>query len=157
MKPAPGGQSEARVRDIASNIADRTGLELVLVELSRGAGRATLRLTIDREGGVTVDDCAEFSRRVGAVLEAEEPIPGAYTLEVSSPGLDRRLVRAADFEKFRGRRVRIALGSPIGGQRNFQGVLGGLEGGEILIEAEGGKILRLPLAAVDRAQLVPEF
>jgi len=113
-------------------------------------------MTIDREGGVTVDDCAEFSRRVGAVLDAEDPIAGPYNLEVSSPGLDRRLVGAADFERFQGRRARITLNSPIGGRRNFQGVLGGLEGGEILLRVEGGEVFRLRVSSVQRAHLIPE-
>ena len=90
---------ESRVRDITERIAQGLGLEMVLVEYIRGGGRMTVRLTIDREGGVTLDDCAAFSRHVGAEIEADDPIPVAYSLEVSSPGLDRRLVREADFEQ----------------------------------------------------------
>lgn len=157
MKPALDAHMEASVRDIASRIAGSTGLELVLVELLRGGGRSTLRLTIDRAGGVTLDDCAEFSRRVGAVLDAEDPVAGPYNLEVSSPGLDRRLVGAADFERFQGRSVRITLNSPVAGRHNFQGVLAGLEGGEILLQVERGEILRLKVSSVQRAHLIPQL
>ena len=157
MKSVESNQVERRVREIAQALADQSGLELVLVEFLRGAGRATMRLTIDREGGVTLDDCASFSRRVGAELEAEDPIPGAYTLEVSSPGLDRRLVKEQDYARFRGRTARITLRAPLEGRRNFQGVLEGLEGSEIVLAAEGGQTFRLPVDAVERANLVAEL
>lgn len=157
MKTVSDIQVEDRVREVASRVAATTGLELVLAEFLRGGGRPTLRLTIDREGGVTLDDCAEFSRKVGAVLEAEDPVPSAYNLEVSSPGLDRRLVREADYERFRGRTARVALRAPLDGRRNFQGTLEGLEGGMILLRVEEGTLYRLPLSAVERAQLVPVF
>ena len=116
-----------------------------------------MRLTIDREGGVTLDDCAEFSRRVGALLEVEDPIPSAYGLEVSSPGLDRRLVKESDFERFSGRVARVSLAQPLGGRRNFQGVLKGLERGEVLMEIEGETLVRLPFSAIHVARLVPQF
>src|SRR5262245_30291348 len=145
-----------RVREIAEQVAQRTGLELVLVELAHGGSRAALRLTIDRPGGVTLDDCADFSRRVGAELEIEDPIQGAYELEVSSPGLDRRLFKESDYSRFTGRSAKIALREPQNGRRNFQGLIRGLEDGEILLEIEGGQIARLPFMAVDKARLVPE-
>ena len=150
-------EEESRVREVALRVAGTTGLELVLAEFLRMGGRLTVRLTIDREGGVTLEDCADFSRRVGAVLEVEDPIPGPYCLEVSSPGLDRRLVKETDYERFRGRLAKVTLSSPLEGRRNFQGTIGGVEAGEILLEIEGGRIVRLPLAAVEKARLVPEF
>src|SRR5262249_19482717 len=116
-----------------------------------------LKLTIDREGGVNLDDCADFSRRVGAYLEAEDPIPGPYSLEVSSPGLDRRLVRLSDYERFQGQTARVTLGAPIDGPRNFKGRLAGVAGEEILLEIEGGRTVRLPFESVEMARLVPTF
>ncbi len=156
MKPGEGAVDE-QVREIAERLAESEGLELVLAEIGRAGSRISVRLTIDRPTGVTLDDCAAFSRRVGAVFEVEDPIPGAYTLEVSSPGLDRRLVKESDFERFAGRTARIALSTPLEGRRNFQGVLRGFESGKVLIELEGGSVARLPFEAIDKARLVPEF
>lgn len=157
MKNTPEVVLESRVREIASRVAETTGFELVLAEFGRTGGRVVVQFTIDRPEGVTIDDCAEFSRRVGAALDAEDPIPGRYSLEVSSPGLDRRLVKEADYLRFQGRRARVALRTPLEGRRNFQGVLRGVESGQVLLEVEGGSVVRLPLPSVDKARLVPEF
>ena len=115
-----------------------------------------LRIYIDREGGVTVDDCEIVSRQVSAVLDVEDPIPGAYTLEVSSPGLDRPLRKQADFIRFAGERAKVELALPKDGRRRFTGTLKGCEAGEVLIEVDG-EDHRLPLADIDKARLVPEF
>jgi ribosome maturation factor RimP len=157
MQPWGEDPRQARAGEIAAHEAELSGLELVSVELLTGGGRATLRLTIDRPGGVTLDHCASFSRQVGAALEVEDPIASPYDLEVSSPGLDRKLVRPEDYERFRGRQVRVRLGESLDGQRNFLGLLGGIEEGEILLTLEGGRQVRLPLARVRSARLVPEF
>jgi len=156
-KAAPEAALEGRVREIASRVAEGSGLELVFVEIGRMGGRRILKLTIDREGGVNLDDCADFSRRVGAYLEAEDPIPGAYSLEVSSPGLDRRLVKPSDYTRFAGQSAKVKLGTPFEGQRNFTGRLAGLEGREILLEVEGGRTVRLPFDSVEMARLIPTF
>jgi ribosome maturation factor RimP len=157
MKASPEAALETRVREIASRVAEGSGLDLVFVEIGRMGGRRILKLTIDREGGVNLDDCADFSRRVGAYLEAEDPIPGAYSLEVSSPGLDRRLVRLSDYTRFQGQTAKVTLGAPIEGRRNFTGKLSGLEGQEILLEIEEGRTVRLPFDSVEMARLVPTF
>lgn len=157
MKATPEAALEGRVREIASRVAEGSGLALELVEIGRMGGRRTVKLTIDREGGVNLDDCADFSRRVGAYLEAEDPIPGPYSLEVSSPGLDRRLVRLSDYERFQGQTARLTLEAPIEGRRNFKGRLAGLDGQEILLEIEGGRTVRLPFDSVEMARLVPTF
>jgi ribosome maturation factor RimP len=158
MKTSFDRHAEDRVRDIAARVTGTLGLELVFVEFLRGPGRMTVRLTIDKEGGVTLDDCAGVSRQVGADPEMEDVVSVPYNLEVSSPGLDRRLVRTEDYERFKGRNVKISLSSPLNGQRNFQGVLAGLEGETVLLEvAGGGAALRLPLSAVEVARLIPEF
>lgn len=115
-----------------------------------------LRIYIDREGGITVDDCEVVSRQVSAVLDVEDPIPGAYTLEVSSPGLDRPLRKEADFIRFAGERAKVELALPKDGRRRFTGTLKGCEAGEVLIEVDG-EDHRLPLADIDKARLVPEF
>ena len=147
----------ARIREIAEGAASAFGLELVLAELGWAGGRAIVRLTIDRSGGVTLEDCAALSRRVGAALEAEDPIPGSYQLEVSSPGLDRRLVKESDYARFEGRRARISLSTPREGRRHFEGLLRGFEQGEVLMEIEGGGMVRLSPGEIEKARLVPEF
>lgn len=157
MKQASDVALESRVSEIASRIAETTGFELVLAEIGRMSGRIVVRLTIDRPEGVSIDDCATFSRRVGAELDADDPIPGRYSLEVSSPGLDRRLVKEADFHRFDGKQARIALLAPLEGRRNFQGWIRGFEDGAIRLEIEGGAVVRLPLKSVDKARLVPEY
>ena len=115
-----------------------------------------LRIYIDRDGGVTVDDCEIVSRQVSAVLDVEDPIPGTYTLEVSSPGLDRPLRKEADFVRFAGERAKVELTLPRDGRRRFTGTLKGCEAGQVLIEVDGEEH-RLPLADIGKARLVPEF
>ena len=128
------------------------GYELVELEFQ---GKL-LRLYIDQAQGVTLDDCEKVSRQVGAVLDVADPIPGHYTLEVSSPGLDRPLRKPADFEARAGQRARIELTLPLDGRRRFAGTLRGLENDAVLIEVDGA-LFRLPLAQIAKARLVPEF
>src|SRR5713101_3973283 len=113
-----------KVREIAERVAASSGLEIVEVEL-RGGGKARmLRIVIDKPAGVTHEDCANRSRVVGTILDVEDVIPGAsYTLEVSSPGLDRKLLRAADYQRFLGRKANVTLLLPVDGNRHFEGRL----------------------------------
>ena len=115
-----------------------------------------LRIYIDRPEGVTLDDCQKVSQQLSAVLDVEDPIPGAYTLEVSSPGLDRPLRKPADFRQRLGQRVRIELLLPLNGRRRFTGTLRGVETDEVLIEVDA-TLVRLPFAQIGKARLVPEF
>jgi len=144
---------EERVREIAERAARDRGVELVHAEVA-GAGRSpVIRLFIDKEGGVTHEDCSEVSRHVGTVLDVEDFIPGAYTLEVSSPGLERGLYRAADYERFAGRPAKMKTRSPVGGQRNFRGRIVGLEGEEVVFEDRTSGLVRVPFAEVVKANL----
>ncbi|MDQ7988441.1 MAG: ribosome maturation factor RimP [Candidatus Dactylopiibacterium sp.] len=128
------------------------GYELVDIELSPG-GRL-LRIYIDIERGVTVDDCATVSNQLQRVFEVENV---SYDrLEISSPGLDRPLKREQDFERFAGQEAQIRIRIPIGNQRNFAGVLGGVREGAVLLQTEKGE-LALPLDQIERARLVPKF
>ncbi len=129
------------------------GYELADIDVHLGR-RGVLRLYIDRAGGVTVDDCQRVSEQVGALLDVEDPLPGAYNLEVSSPGFDRRLRTQAHFERFVGERVRIELRDAREGRRNFTGRLTGLENGSVLLEVDG-EMWRLPLNDIAIARLVP--
>jgi len=133
------------------------GYELVGVEYRGGIkGGGLLRVYIDSAQGITADDCQRVSYQVSGVLDVEDPIPGHYTLEVSSPGLDRLLFRPQDFARFAGRLARVRLRFPIDGQRNFKGRLLGLEDDRVMIEQDGEQ-LSLPYEQIDQARLVPEY
>jgi ribosome maturation factor RimP len=142
----------AAVEDFVQPIILEMGLELVEVQFKREGGWI-LRLFIDREGGVTVDDCASLSRQVSAYLEVEDVIEHAYTLEVSSPGAERPLKRKEDFIRFSGRKARIKLRNPREGQRVFIGLLGELKENILLLDVEGQQ-MEIDLGAITRARLI---
>jgi len=158
-----------RVREIAERVAASAGLEIVEVEL-RGGGKARmLRIYIDKPGGVTHEDCANLSREVGTILDVEDVIPGAsYLLEVSSPGLDRKLSRPADYERFTGSRVKVMTRQPVNGSRHFEGRLESFQQGRLTLDTNvarkkprpvdgAPKKLEIELANVEKANLVPEI
>jgi ribosome maturation factor RimP len=133
------------------------GYELVGVEyFSRGKAGRLLRVYIDRQEGITVDDCAAVSRQLSAMLDVEDPIAENYELEVSSPGLDRPLIRPEDFVRFAGERVRVRLSRPLEGRRNFEGTLIGLAEGRVELAVDE-KAFHLVLDDIDSARLVPKF
>jgi len=161
-----------RIREIADRVISSSGLELVDLELLGGGKSRVLRIFIDKPGGVTHEDCASVSREVGTILDVEDAVPGgSYLLEVSSPGLDRKLVSAADFERFAGNRIKLTTRDAVGGSRHFEGVLEGLRNGRIAVVlggrskcAKGKKQHREPerhieveLSNVEKANLVPEI
>ncbi|MDE2149547.1 MAG: ribosome maturation factor RimP [Gammaproteobacteria bacterium] len=148
-------QLEEHLRRLLEPVAEALGYELVLLELV-GAGRAaTLRLYIDAERGVSADDCERVSREVAAMLDVEDPIPGAYRLEISSPGFDRPLVKPAHFQRFRGARVRVQTLQPLAGRRRFTGVLEDFHDGAVRLRDERDKIIELPLSGIERTRLIP--
>ena len=147
------GSIEARVREIAERAAQERGLELVHVELAGGARSPVVRVFIDKPGGVTHEDCSEVSQHVGTVLDVEDFIPGAYTLEVSSPGLERGLYSRADYERFAGRLAKIRTRGAIGGQRNFRGRIVGVEGEGVLFDDKMTGRVRVPLNEIAKANL----
>jgi ribosome maturation factor RimP len=133
------------------------GYELVGVEYqSGGKGGGLLRVYIDSADGISADDCQKVSYQVSGVLDVEDPIPGHYTLEISSPGLDRLLFRPEDFERFAGQLVKLRAASPVNGRRNFKGRLVGLRDGQVVIEQDGEEV-SLVYEQVDQARLVPEY
>ena len=143
----------AEIEGFVEPVANELGLELVEVQFRREGGGWVLRLFIDREGGVTVDDCASLSRQVSAYLEVEDCIEQAYTLEVSSPGVERPLKRKEDYIRFAGRKARIKLKNPVNGQRVFIGLLGELHDNKILLDVDGQQ-MEIDLGAIARARLV---
>lgn len=134
----------------------RMGYELVDLEMHIAGRGSVLRVFIDAPDGVTVDDCADVSRRVSALLDVEDPIPGEYNLEVSSPGLDRPLRRDSHFVKYAGSEIRVRMQKGFVGRRRVKGRLVGLENDEIVIVADGEEV-RLPRGKVESARLVPEL
>ena len=128
-----GGVSET-VGQIAEGIAAKRGVELVHVNISGTKRESVVRIFIDKEGGVTLDDCSGFSRDIEAVLDVEDPIPGRYVLEVSSPGIERELYTLKDFERFTGRLARVKLNNELDGQRNFVGKIIGVDGTAVTMD-----------------------
>jgi len=148
-----------KVRQIAAPLAAQEGLELIDVEIGGGGGRQALRLFIDKAGGVSLDDCSSVSRAVSAALDVEDPIQGAYDLEVSSPGLDRPLKTPEHFRKFAGSKVRIRTFGPVPGcedRKTFVGILNGYEEDQVVVDVDG-KVFRVPHALVSKANVEPVF
>ena len=129
------------------------GYELVGVEYLARGRESMLRIYIDSPEGIGIEDCERVSHQVSGILEVEDPITTAYTLEVSSPGFDRPLFRLADFERFAGEEAKISLKLPVDGRRNFRGALQGIEGDQILILVDGEEYV-LPFNKLANARLV---
>ena len=144
---------EGRVREVAERAARERGLELVHVEVAGGAQAPIIRVFIDKPEGVTHEDCSEVSRHIGTVLDVEDFIPEAYTLEVSSPGLERGLYSLSDFERFAGKLAKAKTRGAIAGQRNFRGRIAGVEGEEILFDDRTSGRVQIPFAEIAKANL----
>jgi len=141
-----------QARPLAESLCDAQGLELVHIEYLRERGGRVMRLTIDKPGGVTLEDCAAVSRELGDILDVHLPDIGRYHLEVSSPGPRRRISREADFERFRGHRAKIRTLNPINGQKNFSGVLEGLSAGTVTLNT-GQAMVAIAIDAISKAYL----
>jgi len=143
-----------RVTDLIRSVVEEEGFELVHVEYSSGAG--ILRAYVDRPKGITVSDCAELSRRISVLLDVEDLIPHQYTLEVSSPGIERPLFSERDYCRFRGREARLVTVEKIENRRNFTGVIEDCQGGRVRLNCEG-RIYEIPVALIKRGNLVYHF
>jgi len=153
-----------RIRGIAERVAKDLGLEVWDVQHRREGRGQVVRVYIDRPGpsatpeeSVSIGDCEQVSREIGAILDVEDPLPSAYTLEVSSPGLDRPLRDARDYVRFAGRLAKIVVADAVDNQTAFEGHLRGLDGDVVLIENARGRLHRLPLDSITRARLEVEF
>ena len=166
-----------RVREIAERVAACSGLEIVEVEILGGGKARMLRVFLDKPAagtdplaGVTHEDCANFSREFGTILDVEDVMPGSYTLEVSSPGLDRKLIKAADFSRFTGSRMKLTTRQPVDNNRHFEGRLESFKDGRLTLDlsvashksrkkmgAAAGEKIEIDFANVERANLVPEI
>jgi ribosome maturation factor RimP len=167
-----------RVREIADRVAASSGLEVVEIEFLGGGNARMLRVFLDKAGvvsdplaGVTHEDCAHFSREFGTIVDVEDAVPGgSYTLEVSSPGLDRKLTKAADFSRFIGSRVKLTTRQPLNNNRHFEGRLESFHDGRLTLDlsvashksrkkmgADAGNKIEIDFANVEKANLVPEI
>ena len=165
-----------RVREIADRVAASSGLEVVEVEILGGGKARMLRVFLDKPAagaeplsGVTHGDCANFSREFGTILDVEDVMPGPYTLEVSSPGLDRRLIKPADFSRFTGSRLKLTTRQPVDNNRHFEGRLESFTNGRLTLDLSvashksrkkmgpaAGEKIEIDFANVEKANLVPE-
>jgi len=166
-----------RVREIADRVAASNNLEVLEVEFLGGGKARMLRVFLDKPlagsdpmAGVTHEDCANFSREFGTILDVEDAVPGSYTLEVSSPGLDRKLVKAADFTRFTGSRMKLMTRQPVNNSRHFEGRLESFQDGLLTLDlsvasrksrkkmgAQAGQKIVIEFANVEKANLVPEI
>jgi len=146
---------EARISSLAEDAAAALGFEIVHVEIA-GGNRAIVRVFIDRPGGVRLDDCERFSRRFSVLLDVEDWISFSYVLEVSSPGLNRPLVKEADFRRFAGKVAKVRTKGPLEGQRNFKGVILGTENGKLALEVDRKRRIEIALGEIEKANLVAD-
>ena len=166
----PTMQIDDQIRAVAERVARSYQLDVFDVQHRRESHGWVVRIFLDRpvsdgqtlsaakpDGGVTIEDCERVSRDVSAVLDVEDVIDHAYTLEVSSPGLDRPLRRADDYRRFAGRLAKVVVSEPVDHQKHLSGRLRGTEGDTVLLEGQGGRIHRIPMSAITRARLDVEF
>src|SRR5688500_4659338 len=147
------GVEQGRLRNLIEEVVEGQGYELVDIEL-KGAGKhSLLRIFIDRLEGVSLKDCELISEQLGTVLDVEDLIPFSYTLEVSSPGLDRKLVKDSDYTRFEGKLAKVQTRIPLQNQKTFKGRLRGLQGSNVLLELPKGNILEIPLDVVHESRL----
>ncbi len=148
-------RESAELRKLIEPAVTAMGFELVGVEFIHGK-RGLLRIYIDHEDGIGVDDCSAVSYQVSGLLDVEDPIRGQYTLEVSSPGLDRPLFQARDYERFAGYDVKLRLSVPVAGRRRFKGTLVGLRDDRVVLRMDDEELV-VPLHEIDQARLVPNY
>ncbi len=152
MRPA----ISSKIEEIAQRVAESEGIEVVEVEVKGGGKNQFVRISIDKPEGVTHADCELISQQVGTILDVEDVVPGHYTLEVSSPGLERKLLKPADYERFRGKKAKVTLRQPVENQRHWEGTLSGFSDGIISLDANGRQI-RFPFDQVEKANLKFEW
>ena len=153
-----------QIRAIAERVAASRGLEVWDIQSRRETGGHVVRVFIDRPGpsaspddSVSIEDCEQVNREIGTILDVEDPLPFAYTLEVSSPGLDRPLRGVDDYRRFSGRLVKVVVSEAVDNQKAFEGRLNGVEGDVVLLEGPHGRIHKLPMRLITRGRLEVEF
>jgi ribosome maturation factor RimP len=148
---------EKRITELAEQVAASMGMEVVLVEVRGDGSRSIVRAYIDQPNGVTLDDCERFSKRFSVSLDVEDWIPFSYVLEVSSPGVNRPLVKESDFRRFAGKEARVRTRLPIAGQKNFKGKIIGVTEGRLELEVVPGRQIGIALMDIEKANLIAEL
>jgi len=143
------------LRELLQPSIERLGYELADLEVRLGGRSGVVRVFIDHPDGIGLDDCEKVSRAISALLDVEDPLPGRYDLEVSSPGLDRKLTKIEHFQRFTGEVVKVQTRFPIQGRRRFRGRLVSSNDSNIVVEVDG-ETHELPLATIETARLVPQ-
>ena len=151
------GLNREAINEIIERVTAREGLELVHWETVGPRNHFVLRIFIDKPGGVTINDCERVSNQVGTLFDVEDLIPNQYTLEVSSPGIERGLYKRADYERYTGSRVKLRTAAPINGQRNFKGKLLGINGDLVSLEADTAGRIDIPFEQIAKANIEYEF
>ena len=146
-----------KIEEIAQRVAVSEGMEVVEVEVKGGGNNRFVRISIDKPAGVTHGDCELVSHQVGTILDVEDIVPGHYTLEVSSPGVERKLLKPQDYQRFQGKKAKITLRDPVEGRRNWEGTLAGFENGGVALETAPGQTMRFPFDQVRKAHLKFEW
>jgi ribosome maturation factor RimP len=147
----------SKIEAIAERVAQPEGIEIVEIELKGGGKNRFLRISIDKPEGVTHGDCELISHQVGTILDVEDVVPGAYTLEVSSPGVERKLSKYRDFERFTGKKIKAILREPVENSRRWEGTLASCADGLIILEVAEGKTIQFPFDRVEKANLKFEW
>lgn len=147
---------EERIVQLVEPTVESMGFELWGIEYLAAGRHSTLRIYIEKEGGITVDECGAVSRQVSAMMDVEDPISNAYMLEVSSPGLDRILFKVAQYQMYLNEKVQVRTAAPIMGRKSFKGPLIGVNEDQIDVEVDG-EVYEIPFPMIVKAQVVPEF
>jgi ribosome maturation factor RimP len=147
----------SKIEAVAERVGQSEGIEIVEVELKGGGKSRLLRIFIDKPEGVTHTDCELISHQVGTILDVENLLPGTYTLEVSSPGVERKLLKYRDFERFQGKKIKTTLREPVENSRRWEGTLASCADGLITLEIAEGKSIQFPFEQVETANLKFEF
>jgi ribosome maturation factor RimP len=149
----------SKIEEVAQRVAESEGLELVEVEVKGGgAGHRLVRIAIDKPEGVTHADCENVSQQVGTILDVEDLVPGGrYTLEVSSPGVERKLLKPQDYQRFQGKKASITLRQPVEGSKHWDGTLAGIQEGVVTLELQPGKTIAFPFDQILKAHLKFEW
>ena len=154
MQPAVA----SRIEEIARRVAEPEGMEVVEVEVKGGGAHRFVRISIDKPEGVTHGDCELVSQQVGTILDVEDVVPGGrYTLEVSSPGVERKLLKPQDYQRFQGKKAKVTLRERVDGRRNWEGTLAGMEDGVIRLDVDRGEPVCFPFEMVEKANLKFEW
>ncbi|MBV9742536.1 MAG: ribosome maturation factor RimP [Acidobacteriia bacterium] len=152
------GAVASKIEEIAQRVVESEGMELVEVEVKGGGNQRMVRISIDKPEGVTHADCELVSQQVGTILDVEDVVPGGrYTLEVSSPGIERKLLKPRDYERFQGKKIKVAVRDPIEGRRHWEGTLAGFRENTVTLETAPGKTIQFPFEQIQKANLKFEW